>query len=99
MHVVLNTKVYSETTKIKLKVDQHEPPNKNGADIRCSGRVSSSSYSLCKPGDGISYQLRDINLLCRCCQNVATYKWKVHNEADLDISVISFISNSMETTF
>jgi len=26
MHVVLNTKVYSETTKIKLKVDQHEHP-------------------------------------------------------------------------
>ena len=30
MHVVLNTKVYSETTKIKLKVDQHEPPIKMG---------------------------------------------------------------------
>jgi hypothetical protein len=28
--VVLNTKVYSETTKIKLKVDQHEPPIKMG---------------------------------------------------------------------
>jgi hypothetical protein len=27
---VLNTKVYSETTKIKLKVDQHKPPIKMG---------------------------------------------------------------------
>jgi hypothetical protein len=61
--------------------------------------MDSSCYSFCKPGDGISYQLRDIYLFCRCCQNGATYNWKVHNEADLDISVISFISNSMETTF
>ena len=29
MHVVLNTKVYSETTQ-KLKIDQHEPPIKMG---------------------------------------------------------------------
>ena len=28
---------------------------------------------------GISYQLRDIYSICRCCWNVATYKWKVHN--------------------
>ena len=26
---------------------------------------------------GISYQLRDIYFICRCCWNVATYKWKV----------------------
>jgi hypothetical protein len=28
---------------------------------------------------GISYQLRDIYSICRCCWNVATYEWKVHN--------------------
>jgi hypothetical protein len=28
---------------------------------------------------GISYHLRDIYSICRCCWNVATYKWKVHN--------------------
>jgi hypothetical protein len=28
---------------------------------------------------GISYQLKDIYSICRCCLNVATYKWKVHN--------------------
>ena len=27
----------------------------------------------------ISYHLRDIYSICRCCWNVATYKWKVHN--------------------
>jgi hypothetical protein len=26
---------------------------------------------------GISYHLRDIYSICRCCWNVATYKWKV----------------------
>jgi len=29
VHVVLNTKVYSETTE-KLKINQHEPPIKMG---------------------------------------------------------------------
>jgi hypothetical protein len=33
------------------------------------------------------------------CKNVAIYKWKVHSEADLAITVTSFISNSMATTF
>jgi hypothetical protein len=28
---------------------------------------------------GISYQLKDIYAICRCCWNVATYKWNVHN--------------------
>ena len=37
---------------------------------------------------GIAYQLRDIYSICRCCRNVATYKWKVHNEK---IEFISFV--------
>jgi hypothetical protein len=36
---------------------------------------------------GISYHLRDIYSICRCCWNVATYKWKVHNGK---IEIISF---------
>jgi hypothetical protein len=39
-------------------------------------------------GSGISYQLRDIYSICRCCWNVATYKWKVHNG---NIEIISFV--------
>jgi hypothetical protein len=27
----------------------------------------------------VSSDLRDIYSICRCCWNVATYKWKVHN--------------------
>jgi hypothetical protein len=37
---------------------------------------------------GISYQLRDIYSICRCCWNVATYEWKVHNRK---IEIISFV--------
>jgi hypothetical protein len=37
---------------------------------------------------GISYHLRDIYSICRCCWNVATYKWKVHNG---NIEIISFV--------
>jgi hypothetical protein len=52
---------------------------------------------------GISYHLRDIYsicrccwnvatydiyFICRCCWNVATYKWKVHNGI---IEIISFV--------
>jgi hypothetical protein len=36
---------------------------------------------------GISNQLRDIYSICRCCWNVAIYKWKVHNGK---IEIISF---------
>jgi hypothetical protein len=36
----------------------------------------------------ISYQLRDIYSICRCCWKVATYKWKVHNGK---IEIISFV--------
>ena len=28
---------------------------------------------------GISYHLRDIYSICRCCWDVTTFKWKVHN--------------------
>jgi hypothetical protein len=33
--VILNTKVYSETTQ-KLKIDQHESTINNGADLTCA---------------------------------------------------------------
>jgi hypothetical protein len=32
--------------------------------------------------------LKDIYSICRCCLNVATYKWKVHNGK---IEIISFV--------
>ena len=40
-------------------------------------------------GSGISNHLRDTGIysICRCCWNVATYKWKVHNGK---IEIISF---------
>jgi hypothetical protein len=53
--VILNTKVYSETTQ-KLKIDQHEPPINNGADLICAAIETTSS--------GISYQRRDIHSIC-----------------------------------
>ena len=37
---------------------------------------------------GISYQLRDIYSICRCCWNVATYEWKVRNGK---MEMISFL--------
>jgi hypothetical protein len=37
---------------------------------------------------GISYHLRDIYSIYRCCWNVAIYKWKVHNGK---IEIISFV--------
>jgi hypothetical protein len=39
---------------------------------------------------GISYQLRDIYSIYRCCWNVATYEWKVHNG---NIEIISFVGD------
>jgi hypothetical protein len=37
---------------------------------------------------GISYHLRYIYSICRCCWNVAIYEWKVHNGK---IEIISFV--------
>jgi hypothetical protein len=57
-----------------------------------------------KPGDR-NYKLWNIvsteryKLHMHICKNVAIYKWKVHSEADLAITMTSFISNSMATTF
>jgi hypothetical protein len=45
---------------------------------------------ICTTGSGISYQLRDVYSICRCCWNVATYQWKVHNGK---IEIISFVEN------
>jgi hypothetical protein len=41
---------------------------------------------------GISYHLRDEYSICRCCWNVAKYKWKVHNWK-IEIIVLS-LNNS-----
>jgi hypothetical protein len=38
----------------------------------------------------ILYQLRDIYSICRCCLNVAKYKWKVHNGKIEIISIVVF---------
>jgi hypothetical protein len=39
---------------------------------------------------GISYQLRDICSICRCCWNVAAYEWKVHNGKIEILIVLTF---------
>jgi hypothetical protein len=41
----------------------------------------------------IAFEIKDTTdteVLCRCCWNVATYKWKVHNGK---IEIISFVVN------
>jgi len=43
---------------------------------------------------GIMDQLRDIYSICRCCWNVVTYKWKVHNAK---IEIIPFIVKILGT--
>jgi hypothetical protein len=48
----------------------------------------SSQIMIGTPNSGILYHLRDIYSICRCCWNVASYEWKVHNEK---IEVISFV--------
>ena len=49
--------------------------------------VSSNEILIGTTNSGISYQLREIYSIFRCCWNVATYKWKVHNGK---IEIISF---------
>jgi hypothetical protein len=36
-------------------------------------------FSNIPAASGISYHLREIYSICRCCRDVAKYKWKVHN--------------------
>jgi hypothetical protein len=38
---------------------------------------------------GISYQLRDIYFICRCCWTIATYEWKAYNGK---IEIIPFVA-------
>jgi hypothetical protein len=55
-----------------------------------SNPLSRKSWVIGTTSSGISYQLRDIHVyfICRCCWNVATYNWKVHNGK---IEIISFV--------
>jgi hypothetical protein len=47
-----------------------------------SGKMAATPYQGKKmigtTSSGISYQLRDIYSIYRCCWDLATYKWKVH---------------------
>jgi hypothetical protein len=35
-----------KTLHRKLNIEQHEPHNKTGSELRCSGRINSSSSTL-----------------------------------------------------
>ena len=43
---------------------------------------------------GVAHQLRDKYSICRCCWNVATYKWKAHNWNHLFCCTVSFLTVS-----
>jgi hypothetical protein len=46
-------------------------------EIDSEGRLRTKLYDKRDElNSGISYHLRDIYSICRCCWNVATYKWK-----------------------
>ena len=47
--------------------------------LLCEQQQSIKQIMIGNASTGISYQLGDIYTVCRCCWNVATYKWKVHN--------------------
>ena len=97
--MILNTKVYSETTQ-KLKIDQHEPPHT--LYVLQMGRqfliLFFANLAIETTSSGISIN-GEIYTPYACLQEVAIYKWKVQSEADLATTVASFISNSMATTF
>jgi hypothetical protein len=75
----------------------HEPRD-NEVTSRCWWLVARQiipTLSIISPfvligttSSGISDQLRDIYFICRCCLNVATYNWRVHNRK---IEIISCI--------
>jgi hypothetical protein len=53
-----------------------------------SSNLSYHEILIGTTSSGISYQLRDIYSICRCCLNVATYKRTVHI---WKIEIISFV--------
>jgi hypothetical protein len=55
--------------------------------LKKNGKKLARSLNFTSTNSGKSYQLRDIYSMCRCFWNVATYKWKVHNEK---IEIISY---------
>ena len=54
----------------------------------CKQQPYLKEISTVTTSSGISDQLRDIDSIYRCCWNVATYKWKVHNG---EHEIISFV--------
>ena len=47
--------------------------------VKFSKQPSVKEILIGTTSSGISYHLRDIYPICRCCWNEATYKWKVQN--------------------
>jgi hypothetical protein len=47
--------------------------------LPCCQKASINEIIIETTSSEISDQLRDIYSICRCCWNVATHKWKVHN--------------------
>ena len=56
--------------------------------LPCQQQPTIKEILIGTTSSGISYQLRDIYSICRCCWNVATYKRKVHKGK---IEIISFV--------
>ena len=67
-------------TTVKFRSDDQQLP--------CQQQPSIKEMLIGITSSGISYHLRDIYSICRCCWNDATYKWKVHNGK---IKIISFV--------
>jgi hypothetical protein len=51
------------------------------------------TYQTLTTSSGISYQLRDIYSIYRCCWNVVAYEWKVYNGKSEIISSNFVLSN------
>ena len=64
------------------------PKGTLGSVALCQQQTSIKEILIGTTSSGISYHLRDRYSICRCCWNVATYKWKVHNGK---IEIISFV--------
>ena len=67
------------------------PTLPNGTLVSVASVLAASSIKEILIGattSGISYHLRDIYSICRCCWKGATHKWKVHNGT---IEIVSFV--------
>ena len=93
---------HGDDRKIFEVMTSTSPKGTLGTVTLCQQQPSIKEILIGTTSSGIPNHLRDRYSICRCCWNVAIYKWKVHNgKIEIISSVVMFrsVGQGMKQTY